>query len=423
MVKMMTAVLAMEYIERYGLDLDTELVDSTDKIWIFNVLADYRIATGSSPSTADIRRGETLSFRELLYATLLPSANEAALILADHVSGGYMENFMYQMNTRAQQLGCSGTYFADANGLSEANVTTAQDMVLIVREFMSYPELVEIASESSYQMAAHELHTEPYTIHTTNRLLVQTSPYYSAFSGAAGTVVAGKTGSLYDWQNFASMAQQDGESYICVVLGSPNGADLVGAALEPAQNRPALYESAQLYEWVFDSFEVRSAIDVEQPVTELRVRYSIEQDTVHLMPSDDVQAVLPIGASDELIRRNYELPPQLDAPVQQGDVVGVVRLSVEGQEIGTADLIVAQTLERNNTLYLFSRIGEFFTSTYVKVLLVLLIMMAAAYAALVVWAGRKRAQRKAQAAARGGAYRPKGGAQSAKQNRQDGKRR
>ena len=134
LVKMMTCILTVENVA----DIDAETV-TADKSWIFDELY------GKNASTADIRPGETLTVRELLYAMLLPSANEAALLAADYVSGGYMKNFLYMMNTRAQALGCTNTVFVDANGLSEGNLTTAKDMYLIARAFMSYPVLVEIA--------------------------------------------------------------------------------------------------------------------------------------------------------------------------------------------------------------------------------------------------------------------------------------
>ncbi len=375
LVKMMTCMLAMEKVQ----DLDAELVVS-DKSWIYDELF------GKNASTADIRKGETLSVRELLYAALLPSANEAALLLADYVAGGYMPNFMYMMNTRAAKLGCTGTVFVSPNGLSEEDVTTARDMVLITRAFMSYPELVEIAGTASYEMAAHEAHAAPYYITTTDRLLVPTSPYYSAFSGTAGCVLAGKTGSLGEWQNFASMAKRNGETYICVVLHSPDAADGIGPGLDPAQARPALYEAAALYDWAFTSLSIRPALDVTQPVTEIRVRYSAEQDTVRLMPASDLKTVLPLAADDTQLKRKYDLPEALSAPLEQGDVVGSITLLLGGQVVGTTDLLVEKDVARNNTLYMAGRVGDFFSSTFIKVLLVLVVLAAVAYVGLLAWA-------------------------------------
>lgn len=385
LVKMMTVMLAYERIE----DLDNTLIEA-NQTWIFDELTEYRLNTGSTPSHADIRKGETLTARELLYAALLPSAGEAALLLADYTGGAYMTNFLYMMNARAKSLGCTGTTFVDCHGLSEENVTTARDMVLITRAFMSYPELVEIAATTVFEMPAHEKHAAAYNIHTTNRLLVQTSPYYKAFPSVAGAVVAGKTGSLSGWQNFASKAQKGGESYICVVLHSPNEADVVGVTMDPVQNRPALYESAQLYDWAFANLTVRSALDTEEPVTEIRVLYSSDVGSVRLLPSGDIRALLPKQGELSMIQRRYDLPKQVEAPIEAGQDLGSVTLLVAGKEIGSVRLAAEQAVSRNSTLYALQRTGGFFTSTYFRVLLVLVLVFGGGYAAFVYYAHQRR---------------------------------
>ena len=83
----------------------------------------------TNASTADIRRGETQSLRNLLYAMLLPSGNEAAYIVADYMGGGSIDNFVAMMNDEAKAVGCTGTTFVDPCGLNPNNITTARDAV------------------------------------------------------------------------------------------------------------------------------------------------------------------------------------------------------------------------------------------------------------------------------------------------------
>lgn len=383
LVKMMTCILTVENVK----DLDGETVVA-DKSWIFDELF------GKNASTADIRPGETLTIRELLYGMLLPSANEAALLAADYVSGGYMKNFIYMMNTRAAALGCTNTVFVDANGLSEENKTTAKDMYLIARAFMSYPVLVEIAATPTYEMAAHEKHPAPYYIQTTDKLIAPNSAYYTAYKNVSGLVKAGKTGSLGVWQNFASMAQKPGETYYCVVLNSPNEADTLGASLDVPQARPALFETAQLYNWAFGNFTQQGVLDVTQPITEVKVKYSTDTDVVRLLPANDLRTVLQKDADESVILKTFTVPDFVEAPIQQGDVVGVVTLFLAGQEIGRADLIAAESVERNNTLYTVTKIQEFFSFGLFKVLLALGVVAIGGYALLVVWASNQRKKHK-----------------------------
>ncbi|MDL2254073.1 serine hydrolase [Ruminococcaceae bacterium OttesenSCG-928-I18] len=392
LVKLMTAILTMDNVE----DLDAVTV-TADSDWVFDALY------GLNASLADIKKGETLTVRELLYAMLLPSGNEAALLLADHISGGYVENFLFMMNGRAEALGCTGTQFADPNGLSESNITTARDMSLIMREFCQYPELMEIAGTPTYEMAQHEAHSAPYNLFNTNRLLVETSPYYSAFPASAGRVVAGKTGRLGEWQNFASMAQSEEAKYICTVLNSPDEADVLGASFEVPQARPALYESAQLYDWAFSYLSVRPALDTTQPITEVPLRYCMDSDSLKLLPSSDLQALLPVedtGCEVEM-DLSFSVPESVSAPVSEGDAVGsvTVTLGLDGEVvgvIGTAELYAAEGAERNNTLYAVRRVQEFFGSTYFKVLLGVIALAVLLYIGLVVLVGYLAEQKKAR---------------------------
>ncbi len=394
LVKLMTAMLVMEHMQNFGKNLDATTIDTTGKGWVFDALY------GMNASTADIRLGEVLSVRQMLYALLLPSANEAAWFLADYVSGGNMTNFMYQMNTRAKTLGCTGTYFDDPNGLSEQNVTTAHDMALIAQAFGSYPALVEIAATGSYELPANTAHQNPYNIFTTNRLMVETSPYYAAYPGVGQAMLAGKTGSLGDWQNFAAIATQDGAGYACVVLQSPHAADTIAPEIEDASPRPGLVEVAELLRWAFRALEVRPALDTAQPVTELRVRYTTETDTVMLLPETDVKTVLPKEGGAEVLKRKYDLPDSVAAPVQAGAVLGSVTLLIGGQAVGSTTLKAQRDIARNETLFVMNKTQDVLTSTFVKVFIAVAAVFALLYAGL-FWLAYNSRKRRGRAPAKG----------------------
>ena len=100
--KVMTALLTLEHVE----DLE-EIVTAQE--------SDFENVTADS-SNADIKVGEQVRVIDLLYALMLPSANEAAYMLARHVGGSY-EEFVNMMNARAQELGCTGTHFSNPCGL------------------------------------------------------------------------------------------------------------------------------------------------------------------------------------------------------------------------------------------------------------------------------------------------------------------
>ena len=117
--KIMTALLTLENVK----DLN-ETVTAEQ--------GDFAKVTADS-SNADIKVGETVRVIDLLYALMLPSANEAAYMLARHV-GGTSEHFVDMMNEKAKELGCTNTHFNNPHGLQDVNhYTTAHDMALIVQ--------------------------------------------------------------------------------------------------------------------------------------------------------------------------------------------------------------------------------------------------------------------------------------------------
>ena len=359
LTKMMTCLLMLE---QYQDQLDTITV--TAPSYIYDLIWEKT----TNASTADIRKGETQTLRNLLYAMLLPSANEAAYIVADYMGGGSIDNFVAMMNDEAAAIGCTGTTFADPCGLDERNVTTAKDAYLILRALTAYDVVGTVMSTASYDMGTNDRYTTPgtYIIQNTNKMISNTS-YYRAYTKG------GKTGSLGEWQNFAGWHSQDGENYISVLLNVPNSTDEEGG-------RPALLETGTLMDWVYATYTIAPALDTTQPITESRVVYSTQTDTVMLYPADDMMTLLPREGGAALTEQVFNLPDHLTAPLKQGDVVGTVTLTIEGERIGTVDLIAGSDVDRNQMLYTISRVGEFFSSTYFKVVIMLTMAVIAVYA-------------------------------------------
>lgn len=359
LTKMMTCLLMLE---QYQDQLDTITV--TAPSYIYDLIWEKT----TNASTADIRRGDTQTLRNLLYAMLLPSANEAAYIVADYMGGGSIDNFVAMMNDEAAAIGCTGTTFADPCGLDEGNVTTAKDAYLILRALTAYDVVATVMASPSYDMGTNDNYPTPgtYIIQNTNKMVCNTSYYRDYTKG-------GKTGSLGEWQNFAGWHSKDGENYISVVLNVPNETD-------PDGGRPALLETGTLMDWVYDTYTIAPALDTTQPITESRIVYSTQTDTVMLYPADDMMTLLPREGGAALTEQVFNLPDHLTAPLKQGDVVGTVTLTIGGESIGTVDLIAGSDVARNQMLYTISRVGEFFSSTYFKVVIMLTMAVVAVYA-------------------------------------------
>ena len=358
LTKMMTTLLLLEI---YQDQLDS--ISLTAPSYIYDLIWEQ----STNASTADIRRGETQSLRNLLYAMLLPSGNEAAYIVADYMGGGSIDNFVAMMNNEAAAIGCTGTTFVDPCGLNPNNITTARDAYLILRALTAYDVFATVAGTPTYDMGTNSRYTTPgtYILQNTDKLITNSSYHRDYTKG-------GKTGSLGEWQNFAGWHSQNGESYISVLLNVPYDAD-------PEGMRPALAETGTIMDWVFDTYTIAPALDTTQPITEVRVAYSTQADTVMLYPVDNMMTLLPREGGAALTEQVFHVPDQLPAPIKQGDVVGTVTLTIQGEIIGTTDLIAGSDVSRNQLLYTLSRVREFFSSTYCKVVVMLTMLVIGAY--------------------------------------------
>jgi len=150
-----------------------------------------------------LRAGEQRTVEELLWGMLIPSGNDAATALARHM-GGTVETFVAQMNERAAQLGLTQTHFANPHGLdAEGHVSSAADLLTLVRQVWDYPLFRQIVSTASTTIGGHALRN-------TNELL-------GSYAGANG-IKTGTTDAA--GQCLIAGIQHDGRQLIGIVLGS-----------------------------------------------------------------------------------------------------------------------------------------------------------------------------------------------------------
>ena len=325
---------------------------------------------------ADMRSGETFTYREALYAMVTRNANEAAMGLAYELSGGDLAGWVSQMNTLSQRIGTTNSTWTDACGLDSGNTTTAVDMYLILRYLMSFDAFKEISAAPTFTMPAKEKHAKSFVLLSQNVALNKTSGgkfYRSAMQGGMCDVMAYKNDNGN--QSYVSWANKNGSTYIFCIMQSPDTCDDYGYA----NRRPALYETVHLIDWVFDSFSIQAALDTDLALAEIPVKYSSDTDTLQLYPDDNMMTLLPREGGAALTEQVFHVPDQLPAPIRQGDVVGTVTLTIQGEIIGTTDLIAGSDVSRNQLLYTLSRVREFFSGTYCKVVVMLTMLVIGAY--------------------------------------------
>ena len=335
-------------------------------------ISDYVFKTDN----ADMRSNETFTYREAMYAMLTRNANEAAMGLAYVLSGGDLAGWVSQMNSLSQRIGTSHSTWTDACGIDSGNVTCAVDMYLVLRYLMSFDAFVEVSGAPSFTMPAKEKHRSSSVLVSQNTALNKSSGgsyYRSAMQGGMCNVTGYKKDS--GTQSYVSWANKNGSTYIFCVMDSPDSCDTLGYA----NRRPALYETVQLMDWVFDSFSIQAALDTDLALAEIPVKYSTDTDTLQLYPADSMMTLLPSTGDGTVTQKYFHLPDYVCAPIQQGDVVGTVELKLAGETIGVVDLIAGQDVSQNPLLFTFAKIKDFLTSLYLKVVLLLSALAAAIY--------------------------------------------
>ena len=342
LTKLLTAYTTYKYVE----DFDGTKVTAPRYV--------YDELFGMNSSTADIRQGEILSVKDLMYAMLLPSANEAASILADYIGNGDITNFCMMMNNEARKLGCKNTNFTNAHGLfTDNHYTSAYDMYLIAKACYNTPGFMDIVTTNTYYMPANIKHASEYPIQNTNKMQVRTSPYYRSY------VKGMKTGTL-DYNNFVCVCQQNGENYIMVVLG---------ADFSNNENRPAMVTTAEIMDYFFDSYSLRSANTLTFPVTEVGLKYAKDTDTLLLYADNEVMSILPNDADESSFQKVYNLPEYVGAPINAGDVIGTVDYYLAGQKVGTSQLVSHDTIQRSTVMFLVGKFQKAYQSLYFRVVL------------------------------------------------------
>ena len=238
--KIMTTMLALEYCE-----LDEVVTFSKDAI--------DNTPRDSSHIWRDV--GEEMTMEECLYAVMLESANECAYAVAEHVGqklGGDYQTFIDLMNTRAKELGCTNTHFANANGLPDKeHVTSAHDMALISAEAYRNETFRIITGTKKYQIPPTNKHDEITYLANHHKLLHR----YQSSNVVYEYCTGGKTG-YTDAARFTlvSYAEKDGLSLVCVVMRTSSQAEWA--------------DSTDLFEYCFQNFKPFKIAEYDTSVVE-----------------------------------------------------------------------------------------------------------------------------------------------------------
>ena len=301
--KVMTLLLACEAIDEGRMTLDDPVTASAH-------------AASMGGSQIWLEEGEVLTVGEMLKCIAVVSANDCAVALGEHIAGSE-ESFVSMMNARAAELGMENTTFVNACGLTaEGHSTSAYDIGLMSAQLMrEHPWITDYTTICQDSVRAGES-----VLNNTNKLL-------KSYQGITGLKTGYTSTAGYC---ISATAEREGLHLIAVIMGGESSA---------SRNSDA----AALLNWGFANYAAVT-LTADQPLLPLPVEMG-KQDTVALELGESGVQILPRAGLSSL-EKTLELPESLSAPVEQGQQIGALVVTLEGREVCRVPVLAAQGVER-----------------------------------------------------------------------------
>lgn len=283
-------------------------------------------------SNVALQVDEQISVRDLLYCLMVKSGNDAASVLAVQ-NAGSIEAFVDVMNQRAAELGCTGTHFMNPHGLHhDEHYTTARDMIRILREAMTHPTFEEIFCTKEYTVPATNL-SEARELKTTNYMIRSNGYPYVTDS----RVLGGKTGNTNKaGRCFVALAEKNGMRLLSVVLGTRAVYQEDGYTFVRYGN---FEETSDLLDFAYERYTTMQVLNPTQTAGQFAV--SGGEHNAFGAITEAMSASVPLGSDYNTIRYEYTLNGPLQAPVSEGDVIGMVRVWYGNTCLAQQDLLSA----------------------------------------------------------------------------------
>lgn len=252
--------------------------------------------------------GEILNMEDALYAVLLASANEVSYAVAENVGrlmGGGYDTFIQEMNTKAQEIGCTGSHWVNANGLhDEEHYTTAHDMAVIASEVYQHEEFRKIVQTLSYTIGPTNLVDEERVFQQNHKMLwPENANYYEFCTG-------GKTGYTDQARTTLVTMADNGEIQLAAVVLYDFGND-------------AYIDTRAMFDYVYDNFSKVMLSDQEKPAE------------IESYSDEDAYVLLPEGVEFSDLESEITVSDELNAK-------GTVTYTYRGQNVGSANVVIAQ---------------------------------------------------------------------------------
>lgn len=293
--KIMTLLLVMEAVESGRLSLD-EIVTCSP----------HASSMGGSQIWLEV--GEQMSVRDLIKAAAVASANDASTALGEQIAGSE-EAFVDMMNQRAQELGMTNTHFVNCTGLdAPKHLTTARDIATMSRMLVEHEMIREYSTIWMDSLRGGETQ------------LVNTNRLVRFYEGATGL----KTGTT------------DGAGSCLSATATRNGLSLVAVSLGSGTSDERFQSARSLLDYGFANYAMVQPPALDDQLVPVKVRGGTEAEVAVVSRAPDGFVVKK--GDEKKLEQVIELLPEVEAPVVQGQQLGMVIAKIDGKEIGNYPL-------------------------------------------------------------------------------------
>ena len=324
--KIMTLILIFDALSENKITLDENVTVSEH-------------AASMGGSQVFLEAGEKQTVNTMIKCISVASANDASVAMAEHIWGSE-QTFVDKMNERAQGLGMSGTHFVNCCGLdTEGHMMTARDEAIMSRELITrYPQIHEYSGIWMDTITHSTRRGESeFGLSNTNKLIKQ-------YEWATG-LKTGSTGLAKCC--LSATAEKDGIELIAVVMAAPN-------------SKTRFKDAISLLNYgygVVDIYRDNAWLSQEKMVV-----HGGKSDSVKCRKNNEFVYVFTEDTDTGRIKCTEEYADGLEAPVYEGDVVGQMVYELDGNILGTIDIVAADTVEK-------AGLGDCIRSTMMKMLL------------------------------------------------------
>ncbi len=315
-----------------------DYIDS-GKLKLDDIITGTPTAKATEGSRIWLDDGEKMTLEDILKGISIPSANDAAVALAEHISGSE-EAFVKLMNEKAKELGLTNTHYVTASGLdAEGHYSSARDIAIVSKEILlNHPRIMEHS-----KTAEDTIRGGTFPLTNTNKLLF-----------------------TYDYATGLKTGTTDGAGYCVTATAEKDGVQLIAVVLGSETTDIRFAEAKELLEYGFNNFSLVKAMPKGTVLDENEAKVYVNairgnKDKTELILQQDIMVFIPNEYKNKLttefeLKEEKKDTPSLKAPFKKGTEAGTVKIFAGKQQIATATLVTATEVKKMNFFQSFIQI-------------------------------------------------------------------